>query len=162
MEYRYQVGGDVKSVRIERDGDHIKVMIGDKPYAVDVKSIKEGEITFTIDGKHWQAFTARDGAQTIVAFDATTYTLEKAETGKRRTSTQGGANTLAAAMPGQVTKVLVAEGDTIKRGQTLIILEAMKMEIRVTAPEDGQVVKVLCRAGEIVERGQRLVELSVA
>jgi biotin carboxyl carrier protein len=58
-----------------------------------------------------------------------------------------------------VREVLVAEGDTVQRGQTLVILEAMKMEIRVAAPGDGQVRRLLVRQGDVVERGQRLVEI---
>ena len=62
-------------------------------------------------------------------------------------------------MPGRVLDVLVAEGDSVQKGDTLVLLEAMKMELRVQAPGDGQVARVLCAAGQVVERGQLLVEL---
>jgi biotin carboxyl carrier protein len=61
-------------------------------------------------------------------------------------------------MPGQVVDVLVAEGETVTRGQTLVILEAMKMEIRAAAPADGRVKRLLVGKGDVVERGQHLVE----
>ncbi|MBC7812830.1 MAG: acetyl-CoA carboxylase biotin carboxyl carrier protein subunit, partial [Burkholderiales bacterium] len=67
---------------------------------------------------------------------------------------------LTAQMPGLVREVLVSEGDTVERGQTLLILEAMKMEIRVSAPTDGVVKRLLVAVGDVVERGQRLAELS--
>jgi biotin carboxyl carrier protein len=63
-------------------------------------------------------------------------------------------------MPGQVTRVLIAEGDPVQRGQPLIILEAMKMEIKIAAPHDGRVAKVLVKPGQVVERGQALIEIS--
>lgn len=50
-------------------------------------------------------------------------------------------------------------GDTVTRGQTLVLLEAMKMELRIAAPLDGQVRAVHCAAGQVVERGQILIEL---
>jgi methylmalonyl-CoA carboxyltransferase 1.3S subunit len=53
----------------------------------------------------------------------------------------------------------VSEGDTVERGQTLVILEAMKMELRVTAPEAGRVKRLLVQMGDVVERGQALVEI---
>jgi biotin carboxyl carrier protein len=62
-------------------------------------------------------------------------------------------------MPGQVLDVLVHVGDTVERGQTLLLLEAMKMELRMVAPFAGQVRAVRCAAGQVVERGQLLVEL---
>jgi len=66
---------------------------------------------------------------------------------------------LTAQMPGQVRALLVAKGDSVTRGQTLVILEAMKMEIRVAAPSDGKISRVNVQQGEVVERGQTLVEI---
>ena len=62
-------------------------------------------------------------------------------------------------MPGRVLDVLVAAGDSVQKGDTLVLLEAMKMELRIQAPADGQIARVLCTAGQVVERGQLLVEL---
>jgi biotin carboxyl carrier protein len=63
-------------------------------------------------------------------------------------------------MPGQVVKILVAEGEAVRRGQPLMVLEAMKMEIRINAPRDGHVTRLLCQPGQVVERGQTLLELT--
>ncbi|MFZ2359017.1 MAG: acetyl-CoA carboxylase biotin carboxyl carrier protein subunit, partial [Anaerolineae bacterium] len=71
-----------------------------------------------------------------------------------------GAGSLAAAMPGLVLDVLVAEGDEVSQGQPLVLLSAMKMELRIAAPAAGKVVKVHCQAGQVVERGQVLVEIA--
>jgi biotin carboxyl carrier protein len=63
-------------------------------------------------------------------------------------------------MPGLVAKLLVSEGEPVERGQTLLILEAMKMEIKIAAPHAGRVIKVLIRQGQVVDRGQGLIEIS--
>jgi biotin carboxyl carrier protein len=63
-------------------------------------------------------------------------------------------------MPGLVLDVLVAEGDPVERGDVLVLLSAMKMELRIAAPAAGQVTKVHCQAGQVVERGQALVEIT--
>ncbi|MBI3242612.1 MAG: acetyl-CoA carboxylase biotin carboxylase subunit [Chloroflexi bacterium] len=83
----------------------------------------------------------------------------KREAAKRQTTRAGGHEALEAAMPGLVRNVLVKEGDLVEKGQALVLLEAMKMEIRVAAPHAGKVVKVLVSPGETVDRGQRLIEL---
>jgi 3-methylcrotonyl-CoA carboxylase alpha subunit len=62
-------------------------------------------------------------------------------------------------MPGLVLRVLVREGDQVHTHQTLVVLEAMKMEHAIEAPHDGVVKKVHCQEGGRVNEGQLLVEL---
>jgi biotin carboxyl carrier protein len=62
-------------------------------------------------------------------------------------------------MPGLVLRVLVREGDEVHTHQTLVVLEAMKMEHAIEAPHDGIVKKVHCQEGGRVNEGQLLVEL---
>ena len=66
---------------------------------------------------------------------------------------------LAAPMPATVLKVPVARGDRVTKGQTVILLEAMKMELPLRAAHDGTVVNVHCREGELVQPGVTLVEI---
>ena len=71
----------------------------------------------------------------------------------------GADNRLAAPIPGRVVQVLVAPGDVVKRGDVLVIIEAMKTELRITAPRDGVVEALGCAMGESVEEGTELVTL---
>ena len=66
---------------------------------------------------------------------------------------------LTAPMMGLVLKVNVKEGDKVQAGDVLVVLESMKMELRIEANQAGQVAKVLCVAGENVERGATVIEL---
>jgi 3-methylcrotonyl-CoA carboxylase alpha subunit len=65
---------------------------------------------------------------------------------------------LGAPMPATVVAINVAPGQEVKAGDALIVLEAMKMELAVTAPKDGRVRRVACRVGELVQPGVPLVE----
>ena len=67
---------------------------------------------------------------------------------------------MLAPMPGRVLETQVSEGTEVVKGQLLIVLEAMKMEHRITAPRDGVVAKVHVRADDQVENGQLLVTLA--
>jgi biotin carboxyl carrier protein len=69
-------------------------------------------------------------------------------------------NTVKAPMPGLVIDVAVSEGQELKEGERLLILEAMKMENSILMPNDGQVKRVLVKPGQAVEKGQVLVELA--
>jgi len=62
-------------------------------------------------------------------------------------------------MPAQVRAVQVAEGERVEKGATLLLLEAMKMEIRVRAPAAGRVARLLAAEGQAVEKDQLLVEM---
>jgi len=62
-------------------------------------------------------------------------------------------------MPGKILAVRVTSGQSVKKGETLLILEAMKMEHEVTAPHDGVVRDVLVEAGQQVDAGAVLVAL---
>jgi 3-methylcrotonyl-CoA carboxylase alpha subunit len=79
--------------------------------------------------------------------------------GRTRTSTSAG-RTLIAPMPATVIKVQVKPGDAVKKGDILIVLEAMKMELPVRALGDGVVAAVRCREGELVQADATLVEFS--
>jgi len=58
-----------------------------------------------------------------------------------------------------IRAVNVSEGESVTKGQTLLVLEAMKMEIRVQAPVDGVVKKLFVKQGQTVEREQMLIEI---
>ncbi len=66
---------------------------------------------------------------------------------------------LSAPMPATVLKLVVAVGSEVRKGDTLLILEAMKMELPVRAPADAVVRSIRCREGELVQPGTTLVEL---
>jgi 3-methylcrotonyl-CoA carboxylase alpha subunit len=69
---------------------------------------------------------------------------------------------LAAPIPGRVVQVLAVPGDFVIRGQVLVVLEAMKTELRIAAPTDGEVGEVRCVVGDTVEEGVDLVTLIAA
>ena len=77
----------------------------------------------------------------------------------RRPTGAGGAQALTAPMPASVLKVLVAPGAAVKKGDTVLILEAMKMELPIRALSDSTVTAVHCREGDLVQPETVLVEL---
>jgi biotin carboxyl carrier protein len=117
----------------------------------------------TLDGTRHLAWVAADGSRRWVALQGNAsrpliLAVPEAR-GRQRRSAAGQAGALEAQMPGVVRRVLVAAGEAVERGQALLLLEAMKMEIRVSAPQAGVVQQVEVTEGEAVERGQSLVTL---
>ncbi|MFX0116194.1 MAG: biotin/lipoyl-containing protein, partial [Candidatus Hodarchaeota archaeon] len=90
------------------------------------------------------------------------YKLSKREEGAPQIEITSGGDPLAAPMPGRVVKVLVKPGDMVEAAQDLIILEAMKMETRISAPFGGMVVEVNFSDGDQVEQGDKLMEIEAS
>lgn len=75
-------------------------------------------------------------------------------------SVSGGKETVSSPMPGNILAVNVANGAAVKKGDVLMILEAMKMENEIVAPQDGTVASVNVSKGDSVEAGQVIITLN--
>jgi len=95
---------------------------------------------------------------TWVFHDGVVYEVRDAVPARSRAGAAAGS--LTAPMPATVVHVKVGLGDVVKRGDILIVLEAMKMELPVRAPADGRVTAVHCQAGELVQPETSLVEIA--
>jgi 3-methylcrotonyl-CoA carboxylase alpha subunit len=157
-EFHYQVGDEVRVVTVAPKDGGYEVRVGDQVLQVAARLAARGRLDLELDGRRLSAYFARSGQRRYVGLARDTWTLQPPEPrrGGREGRNDGGS--LTATMPGRVLDVLVAEGDSVQKGDTLVLLEAMKMELRIQAPSDGQVARVLCAAGQVVERGQLLVE----
>ena len=161
MEYRYQAGDAVRVVRIEREGDTYRVRVDEgEESEVRLASMQGATLELDLFGTRRGVHVIRDGVQRTVAIGSDVYEFVAVERGGApRASPDASAGDLTAQMPGQVIAVAVAPGDTVMRGQTLVVLEAMKMEIKVAAPQAGRVLKIAVKPGQVVDRGQTLIEL---
>ena len=162
-EYTYQVGDEIRTVSVQRDGDRFVITLGDAVYEVSAQRPEHGRLNLQVGDQRLRVYVASDGLRRYVAMAGQTWELERPKPEqKRRAGAVGGpgAGSLEASMPGLVLDVLVSAGDTVERGETLVLLEAMKMELRITAPAAGRVTQVHCKAGDVVDRGQVLVEIA--
>lgn len=97
----------------------------------------------------FSAVAVRQGDRTLVSFKGRQYVVERK---LHRSRTAGGAATgeLRAPMPGQIVDVLVSEGEEVKKGTKLLVLEAMKTQQPFLAPFDGKVTKLSAQKGQQV------------
>ncbi len=127
-----------------------------------VRQNRDGELSVERDGRSDVLHVAADRDVVWVAFRGRTYRLEKdAQRPKRGGRGEGDVEgVLRAPMPGQVLEVRVTPGAEVRQGETLLVLEAMKMEIRIQAGQEGAVTRVPVSAGDQVDRDQVLVEIA--
>jgi biotin carboxyl carrier protein len=161
MEFKYQLGGEIVSVRVEKSGGGYVVAVGDQTFVVEASLTRPGELSFTLNGARLSAFVAADGPRRWVALDSQPFVLTIPQPGRRsRRERHAAHDTLEAPMPGTVRRLLAGAGDQVEKGQVLVLMEAMKMEIKVSAPHAGVIEKILVSEGQAVERGQVLVDLT--
>jgi acetyl/propionyl-CoA carboxylase alpha subunit len=143
---------------------------GSREYRVTIES--DGQVS--VDGVRVQATTLSPGE--VRVGDATrawvcavgdirwvfhrgeVFELEVVPEGRRRRAAMA-AGSLSAPMPATVVRVDVTPGAPVRRGDTLVILEAMKMELPIRASTDGTVTAVHCKAGDLVQPGHALIDI---
>ncbi len=116
-----------------------------------------------VNGKEYEVEVEQIGGDPVVAAaPKAAPTVAVAPVAKAKHKAQGteGSVKISAPMPGTILGVKVAVGDTVEKGQTLLILEAMKMENEIAAPEAGTVSSINVENGASVESGQLLASLS--
>jgi 3-methylcrotonyl-CoA carboxylase alpha subunit len=106
------------------------------------------------------AFAVADKRRTWIFIDGRTYVIEPddRDTPGRVHATDDQV-ALSAPMPATVIAIKVAPGQPVAAGDLLVLLEAMKMEMPITAPREGRVKSLACREGELVQPGVPLLEL---
>jgi len=131
--------------------------VDDRLYAV--RTDGAGAVRITAEGGRSSvtAWTVAIGDVRWVFVNGRVFELSEARPLARARAGHHGA--LTAPMPATVRRVLVGVGDAVKRGDALVILEAMKMELPVRAHGAGTVTAIHCREGELVQPGLTLIEI---
>jgi geranyl-CoA carboxylase alpha subunit len=137
-----------------------RVKSGDGP-EIEVRPFGAGEYVIdTAEGRR-SVIVASDGDLRWLFVDGDVVVLERLrqQPPEQRRGRAGHHDTLTSPMPATVIRILVEPGRPVQRGDTLIVLEAMKMEMPLRAASDGIVQQLHCREGELVQPGAPLIEI---
>ena len=150
-QYKYTINGAQYDVTIDSIvGSKAKVEVNGIPFEVEMHGsslVEEDLPTMSTEGAPAPAATpAAPAAAPAAAAPA-------AKSGP------GAGTPVKAPLPGVVTKILVAEGQAVKKGETVLVLEAMKMENNITAESDGNVTGICVAAGDSVMEGTTLLTI---
>lgn len=121
-----------------------------------------GEFVVRDGDRIMRTYAATAGETVWVFHDGVVYEIDDPSPLRARRRTGPGGGSLTAPMPATVVDVKVKAGDAVKRGDIVIVLEAMKMELPIRALGDGQVKAVHCRPGELVQPDTVLIEIGSA
>lgn len=148
-QYKFKIGGVGYEVEVGNfDGQNITVNVNGTPYEVEMET--------TVQASKTPIITRRTAAAPTAAAPAATPSLS--QTPK---ATSGGAvRKIESPLPGSIMRINVAVGDTVKAGQCLLVMEAMKMENNVMADKDGTIQAIKVKVGDTVLQGDVLMELA--
>ena len=146
----------------QQQGEEYEALIDGQPLRARLLSLRDGAITLLVNEKPLRMHVADDGQRTLIAIAGQVYEFTRAQEkeGKTRRRESGRLDPeIRSPMPGKILQVLVEEGAAVEEGQTLVLLEAMKMENSLTAERAARVKKIHVSPGDLVDLGQMLVEL---
>jgi biotin carboxyl carrier protein len=162
--------GKKHSVKIDRKSDFNKpfpVTVDKGNYLVEIRKVQEDGClkTLMLDHRVWPVEVERsgNGMPVRVFLKGVPYEVDisrMASTRFRPPLPEAEiSGEVRASLPGQIIDVLVGEGETVRKGQAVAVLDAMKMENEITAPRDGRVKEVAVRPGQILGKGDRIIEI---
>lgn len=160
----FSLNSKLHALDVTRAGEDFEIELDGNTTSLELLAATASRVTFSFHGKVITAHFARNGARRWIHVEGNTYILDRHEGALREPQKsmirQGaGVGLVVAPMPGQVRGVLVRDGAVVNAGQTLLLLEAMKMELRVTSPIDGMITSLHVKPGESVERDQILAQV---
>jgi biotin carboxyl carrier protein len=147
------------------DDKHINV--DGKLYEVDFESVSGQPVySLIVEGKSHESYVqlTDDTWQVLLRGRLYPVTVEDEREKRLRAAAGGGVEesgefNLKAPMPGLVVAIPVSEGEHVKKGQVLLILESMKMQNELKSPRDGKVNRIKVKTGESVEQKQALLSV---
>ncbi len=163
MEYKLKHNEDMIALSVKSDGEaRFTAVIGETSFDVAYRRISNHEIHLTVDGRQVAAFVADTPDGTAVMVKGRAWLLQEAPARGARPGKglKGGPLTVSPPMPAVVTKILVAEGETVEKGQGVVVVSAMKMDTTLAAPFDGVVARINVAEGDKVTPKQVLVDIT--
>ena len=160
QELIFRDGPEERSVWAQYRAGKWLLHFGDREILAAAERQTDTALSVLLDGVRKQFIVMSHGAETAVFLDGRSWRLIEIDPLDTRAGEDQTAGRLSAPMPGRVAQVMVEPGIRVRRGQPLIVIEAMKMEHTVAASADGVVEAVRYSPGDLVEEGAELITLT--
>lgn len=162
MKFEFDISGKVSSVTLEKAEEGFCAKVGDDAYKIKCRKMERGVFLLDVNGESFKVFLGENGGRYCVIVGEEEYTIKKAASGISQAASVTGeekqGNIVIAPMPGKVIKILCTEGDHVSVGQTLAIIEAMKMENNIDSHKDAVIGKIVVKAGDQVNLSDPIME----
>ncbi len=157
-----QSGREVVAEVVPAGDGMYEVTLEGRTVTVDARMVDPAVCSFIVDGVCYEVHVARDRDLYTLLINGEHYEVAARNRRVRAAFSAGGRmltgrQVIQAPMPGRVVRVLVDQGSSVKTGEPLLVLEAMKMENQLRSPVDGVVAELEVVAGQVVATGDKLV-----
>lgn len=164
MIYEVTLADKTYRVELTQAGERWKCMLDGRELPVDVVYGQNGVLSLLLDGKSYEVKQEIVGTETNVVvghqrFVASVRDPRSFRSRSRTGASEQGVMKIKAPMPGKVVRVLAGVGTPVEAGQSVLVIEAMKMQNELKAPKSGIVKKINVAEGAAVEAGQALAEV---
>jgi len=164
MEFEFYLEDKIHKVSVELKDGLYQVALGEENYQVDCCPISSNCFSILIGEKAYTVFIADNLEEKCIALKGEQYMLKKTshEDQPKYASSAGILNSnglISTPMPGKIVKVLVSKGEVVEKGQSLIIVESMKMENNIYSPFKAKIAKINVSPGELAQPGEALLDL---
>jgi biotin carboxyl carrier protein len=160
MFINYEHENNVYNVTIEKRKNKFFVTYDNTEYWVEAEEIKPGQLKLKIGDRIIKSMITEGDKEKYVFVDGHVFKVKPVElTGKKRTKKKEEGD-LSSPISGKVIGVKIKKGNIVKKGDVLMIIEAMKMEYLIRSPFDGKISKVNFKENDQIEIGQNTVEVT--
>ena len=164
MEFEFLVDGVLRKISLEKKEKAYVIRDGETILEAEIRPVSENELMFLSGGRSSTVYIARDGKRKLVFAGGRKFVIcePRSEAGRfigGDERTPEGGRQVKASMPGKVIKLNVAEGEEVRKNQTLVVVEAMKMENEIKSEIEGLVKKIHVAVGDLVDSEKPLIEL---
>lgn len=164
MIYEVTIAEKIYRVELVRTEQEWKCKLDGRELPLDVVSAQDGMLSLLLQGKSYEVKQEMVGAESNVVvgqerFSASVRDPRSFRSRRRAGASEQGVMKIKAPMPGKVVRILAPAGSQVAMGQSVLVIEAMKMQNELKAPKTGVVKKINVEEGAAVEAGQALAEV---
>jgi len=164
VEFEFLMDGELRTITLEKNKDNFTAVVGNRKYEADIHYISRNILSILIAGRSYKVYLVGNTAQRSLSLDGLLFDIQ--ERPEEGVEFSGGDHQsledqlrIKAPMPGKVIKINVSEKEKVRKKQTLLIVEAMKMENEIKSSIDGSVKKIHAAPGDLVGPADVIIEL---
>jgi len=164
-EFKVRVGDKEYMIEFNKDKTEI-VIINGREVLIEAVNLNDDIISLILDGKSYLFNISSNGETYNIVWNGgeVNFEIEDERTRLLNNLIVGSAGRksrkrVRAPMPGLVVKIIAGIGDDVKKGDPLVVVEAMKMENEISSPSDGKVAEIMIKEGHVVEKEEVMITL---